>query len=56
VIEAMGEGADAELEFEAGREVFNAEELVSPRALGATWPLSWVSAAGPPGRSSPRAP
>jgi len=32
----MGEGVDAELEgFEAGREVFDAVELVSPRALGA---------------------
>ena len=36
MIEAMGEGVDAELErFEAGREVFDAVELVSPRALGA---------------------
>src|SRR3954467_12004462 len=36
VIEAMGEGVDTELEgFEAGREVFDAVELVSPRALGA---------------------
>src|SRR5215204_2389783 len=36
VIEAMGEGVDAELEgFEAGREIFDAVELVSPRALGA---------------------
>src|SRR3954467_7116872 len=35
VIEAMGEGVDTELEgFEAGREVFDAVELVSPRALG----------------------
>src|SRR3954463_12141165 len=32
----MGEGVDAGLErFEAGREVFDAVELVSPRALGA---------------------
>src|SRR5436190_9693359 len=32
----MGEGVDTELEgFEAGREVFDAVELVSPRALGA---------------------
>src|SRR5215213_5645788 len=32
----MGEGVDAELEgFEAGREVFDTIELVSPRALGA---------------------
>src|SRR5215203_2533872 len=32
----MGEGVDAELEgFEAGREIFDAVELVSPRALGA---------------------
>src|SRR5215217_1836569 len=31
----MGEGVDTELErFEAGREVFDAVELVSPRALG----------------------
>src|SRR5215203_1475018 len=39
----MGEGVDTELEgFEAGREVFDAVELVSPRALGgSTWPLSW---------------
>ena len=36
MIEAMGEGVDAELEgFEAGREVFDAVELVSPRGLGA---------------------
>ena len=36
MIEAMGEGVDTELEgFEAGREVFDAVELVSPRALGA---------------------
>ena len=36
MIEAMGEGVDAELErFEAGWEVFDAVELVSPRALGA---------------------
>src|SRR3954471_6348465 len=32
----MGEGVDAELEgFEAGREIFDAVELVSPGALGA---------------------
>jgi hypothetical protein len=32
----MGEGVDTELEgFEAGWEVFDAVELVSPRALGA---------------------
>src|SRR4051794_20679062 len=32
----MGEGVDAELEgFEAGREIFDAVELVSPRAFGA---------------------
>ena len=32
----MGEGVDTQLErFEAGREVFDAVELVSPRALGA---------------------
>ena len=36
MIEAMGEGVDAELErLEAGLEVFDAVELVSPRALGA---------------------
>jgi hypothetical protein len=36
VIEAMGEDVDAELEgFEARREIFDAVELVSPRALGA---------------------
>ena len=36
MIEAMGEGVDTELEgFEAGWEVFDAVELVSPRALGA---------------------
>src|SRR4029079_9945071 len=36
LIEAMGEGVDTELEgFEAGREGFDAVELVSPRALGA---------------------
>ena len=36
MIEAVGEGVDTELEgFEAGREVFDAVELVSPRALGA---------------------
>ena len=36
MIEAMGEGVDTALKgFEAGREVFDAVELVSPRALGA---------------------
>ena len=36
MIEAMGEGVDTELEgFEAGREVFDAIELVSPEPLGA---------------------